>query len=118
MIFGNPLPPWALIAVVGTALAVAWMAYRRVPIAPSRRRVLSVLRLATLLWLVVCLMRPMIHASGFSARDAIVPIVIDSSRSMGLADADGARRIDRARTLVERDLLPSLSLRFHTEVLR
>src|SRR5207248_8834503 len=37
---------------------------------------------------------------------------------MGLADADGARRIDRARTLVERDLLPSLSPRFHTEVLR
>ena len=37
---------------------------------------------------------------------------------MGLADAGGARRIDRARALVDRDLLPALSPRFHTEVLR
>src|SRR5258705_289970 len=83
-----------------------------------RRGQLSALRLVTLLWLVVCLMRPMIHASVFSARDAIVPILVDASRSMGLADADGARRIDRARAMVERALLPSLSPRFHTEVLR
>lgn len=118
MTFGNPLPPWALMAVLGAALVVAWLAYRHVPIAASRRRALSALRLVTLLWLVTCLMRPMIHASGFSARDAIVPILVDSSRSMGLADADGARRIDRARVLMDRDLLPALSPRFHTEVLR
>ena len=104
MTFGNPLPPWALTAVLGAALGVAWLAYRRVPIAAARRRALSALRLVTLLWLVVCLMRPMIHASGFSARDAIVPILVDSSRSMGLADADGARRIDRAREAAERAL--------------
>jgi uncharacterized membrane protein len=116
--FGNPLPPWAVTAVVGAALVVAWMAYRHVPIAVPRRRVLSALRLATLLWLVVCLMRPMITASAISPRDAIVPILVDTSRSMGLADADGGRRIDRARALLERDLLPSLSPRFHTEVLR
>src|SRR5688500_10081350 len=118
MTFGNPLPVWAVTAVVGAALVVAWMAYRHVPIAAPRRYILSALRLATLLWLIVCLMRPMIDASAFSARDAIVPILVDTSRSMGLADADGGRRIDRARALLERDLLPSLSPRFHTEVLR
>src|SRR5438132_543882 len=63
-------------------------------------------------------MRPMIHASGFSARDAIVPILVDTSRSMGLADANGGRRIDRARVLMDREILPALSTRFHTEVLR
>src|SRR5260370_24625307 len=48
----------------------------------------------------------------------MVPLLVDASRSMGLADADGGRRIDGARALVERDLLPALSPRFHTEVLR
>jgi uncharacterized membrane protein len=105
-------------AVVAAAIVVAWLAYRRVPIAAPRRYVLSTLRLGTLLWLAVCLMRPMIDATDISPRDAVVPILVDSSRSMGLADADGGRRIDRARALVERDLLPALSQRFHTEVLR
>ena len=118
MSFANPLPPWALAAVVATALVVAWLAYREVPIAAPRRRLLSVLRLATLLWLVLCLMRPMMSASGLSPRDAVVPILVDASRSMALADADGARRIDRARALVESDLLPALAPRFHAEVLR
>src|SRR6188474_2071590 len=105
-------------AIVTAALVVAWLAYRRVPIAAPRRHILSALRLLTLLWLAVCLMRPMIAATDLSPRDAVVPILVDSSRSMGLVDADGARRIDRARALVERDLLPALSQRFHTEVLR
>ena len=118
MTFGNPLPPWALVAVAAAALVVAWLAYRHVPITAGRRRTLSVLRLATLLWLLVCLMRPMVRATGVSSRDAVVPILVDASRSMGLADADRSRRIDRARALVERDLLPSLAPRFHTEVLR
>ncbi|HEX9365643.1 MAG TPA: glutamine amidotransferase, partial [Vicinamibacterales bacterium] len=118
MTFGNPLPAWGLLAVVLAAMLVAWLAYRSVPIVTPRRRALSALRLATLLWLVVCLMRPMVHATDATARDAIVPILVDTSRSMGLADADGGRRIDRARSLVERDLLPSLSPRFHAEVLR
>lgn len=118
MTFANPLPLWALVAVVWAAILVAWLAYRHVPIAVPRRRALSALRVATLLWIVVCLMRPVGRVADAGARDAVVPILVDSSRSMGLADADGARRIDRARTLVERDLLPSLSPRFHTEVLR
>jgi uncharacterized membrane protein len=118
MTFGNPLPPWALVAAAAAALLVAWLAYRSVPISAGRRRALSALRFATLVWLVVCLMRPMVRATDLSARDAIVPILVDTSRSMGLADADGARRIDRARALVERDLLPALSPRFHAEVLR
>jgi uncharacterized membrane protein len=118
MSFANPLPPWALVAVLAAALVVAWLAYRRVPIAKPRRQILSALRCATLLWIVLCLMRPVARATDASRRDAVVPILVDTSRSMGLSDADGARRIDRARALVERDLLPSLSSRFHVEVLR
>jgi uncharacterized membrane protein len=117
MTFGNPLPPWAIVAVAAAAILVAWLAYRGVPIAAARRRLLAALRLATLVWLVFCLMRPMVRGTD-AASDAIVPILVDTSRSMGLADADGARRIDRARALVEHDLLPAMSPRFHAEVLR
>jgi uncharacterized membrane protein len=117
MTFGNLLPAWALAAAAVAAILVAWLAYRDLPIAAPRRRLLSALRLATLAWLVFCLMRPMVRGHD-TATDAIVPILVDTSRSMALADADGERRIDRARALVERDLLPAISPRFHAEVLR
>lgn len=116
MTFANPLPAWALVAVVAAAAVVAWFAYRRVPIAPARRGALSVLRFLTLLWIAVCLMRPTVAST--AAHDAVVAILVDGSRSMGLADLDGARRIDRARDLVATGLVPALSPRFRTEILR
>jgi uncharacterized membrane protein len=118
MIFANPLPAWGLAAVVAAAIVVAWLAYRRAPIAPARRRALAALRLATLLWIVVCLMRPMVRSTDASADDGIVALLVDGSRSMGLADANGARRIDRARDMLSADLLPALAPRFQTDVLQ
>ena len=118
MTFANPLPPWAFAAVAAATLGVAWLAYRGVPIAPARRRALSALRFTTLIWIVVCLMRPLGGPAANGPRDAVVPILVDSSRSMGLADAGGERRIDRARAAIDRDLLPALSSRFHPEILR
>jgi uncharacterized membrane protein len=78
---------------------------------------LSALRFITLLALVLLLMRPVASSGPDDAADAVVPILVDTSRSMGIEDADGARRIDRARELLEGELLPALSTRFHTEVL-
>ena len=117
MTFANPLPGWAVPIVISAAALVAWLAYRRVPVSARRRHALSALRLITLLWLIVCLMRPVTRASE-DTRDAIVPILVDASRSMGLADAGGRRRIDVARRLVEQQLLPSIVPRFHAELLR
>jgi uncharacterized membrane protein len=117
MTFANPLPGWVLLLVFAAAALVAWLAYRRVALSPPRRHVLSTLRVITLLWLIFCLMRPVTRASE-DTRDAIVPILVDASRSMGLADANGQRRIDVARSLVERQLLPAIAPRFHAELLR
>ncbi len=118
MTFANPLPPLAIGVILAAALLVAWLAYRGVPIAPRRRYALSALRFTTLVWIVLCLMRPIGRPSPGAAHDVVVPILVDASRSMGLADADGERRIDRARTAVERELLPAIAARFRPDLLR
>ena len=108
MAFANPLPWWAVALVAATAALIAWNAYRRVSIPTAGRAVLSSLRFVTLVWLVICLMRPMARPRASDMRDAVVPVLVDASRSMSLEDADGARRIDRARDMVDRDLMPAL----------
>ncbi|HET7697407.1 MAG TPA: glutamine amidotransferase [Vicinamibacterales bacterium] len=118
MTFANPLPVWAIAGLAAAAAAVAWFAYRDVPIAPARRAALSALRFVTLMWIAVCLMRPMVRSADGNPHDALVAVMVDGSRSMGLADVDGARRIDRARQLVSGELLPALSSRFRAELLR
>jgi uncharacterized membrane protein len=115
--FANPLPPWALALVLGGALAVAWLAYRHAPIPRGARFGLIALRCLTLLAIVLFLMRPVARTSDEDARDAVVPILVDTSRSMGIQDADGQRRIDRARGIVSGELLPELGRRFSVEVL-
>ena len=117
MTFANPLPWWALLLVVASAVLVAWQSYRRFETLPARRYALSVLRFVTLAAIVLILMRPVERSTDVDARDAVVPILVDTSRSMGIEDAEGETRIARARALVSRDLLPALEGRFQTELL-
>src|SRR5688572_1591972 len=100
MTFANPLPWWAVIAVMTAAGGVAWLAYRRTRLNVWSRATLSTLRFITLMLLVVLLMRPIARRSPDAAADAVVPILVDTSRSMSIEDADGARRIDQARQVV------------------
>lgn len=120
MTFANPLPWWILLPAVAGAIVVAWLAYRGFGRRPPQRHALSALRLLTLLLLIVFLMRPVARTTDDEARDAVVPILVDTSRSMAIEDAGptpGLARIDRARSLVADRLLPALAPRFHVEVL-
>lgn len=117
MTFANPLPWWALLIVTLAAAVVAWQGYRRFGATPVRRRTLTAIRFVTLLVIVVVLMRPVARRTDIDARDAVVPILVDTSRSMGIEDVDGKARILRARQLVSEDLLPALGGRFQTEIL-
>jgi uncharacterized membrane protein len=117
MSFANPLPLWAALLVVAAAAALAWHTYRRFSAWPRRRYALSALRFITLLSLVIVLMRPVARSSEADSTDVVVPILVDVSRSMGIEDADGARRIDRAREFLTSKLLPALEGRFQVEVL-
>ncbi|HSC29420.1 MAG TPA: hypothetical protein VLD67_19235 [Vicinamibacterales bacterium] len=117
MSFANPLPWWAFTLVGAALVFVAWRVYRRVDVPPLRRYGLVTLRSVTLIFIVVILMRPVARSTQADAGDAIVPILVDTSRSMGIEDADRARRIDRAREIVAGRLLPALGPRFQVELL-
>jgi uncharacterized membrane protein len=115
--FANPLPWWAILIVVAAAVLLSWLAYRTARITPPRRVILATLRCFTMLLLVVLLMRPVARSGDPDATGAVVPVLVDVSRSMSIEDAGGSRRIDRAREIVATALLPSLSGQFQPEVL-
>ena len=75
------------------------------------------LRFVTLLALVAFLLRPVARGVDADARDAVVAVLVDTSRSMSIEDADGKARIERARRIVGERLLPALGSQFHVEVL-
>ena len=50
------------------------------------------------------------------ARDSIVPVLVDVSRSMRLRDADGETRLARATAMLRTQLLPALARDFKTEL--
>jgi uncharacterized membrane protein len=86
-----------------------------VQVTRAERAVLTTLRAVTLVLIVFFLLRPVTFVQAAGARNSIVAILVDVSRSMRLAD-DGPPRIDRARTLVQ-DLQATIGSDFRTELL-
>jgi uncharacterized membrane protein len=114
------LPPWWLTIVAAIALAAAvFLAYRRplAPLSPLRRGVLAALRAGSLIALLLLLFRPVVSLPPLGDRDQLLPILIDVSRSMRVADADGQARIARAAAVLESELLPVLSRQYRAELL-
>ncbi len=109
-----PLPWWLAIVLAAAVAAVAFLEYRRplAPLSPARRAILVAFRVIVLGALVLFLFRPIAVLPPSASRDAIVPILVDVSRSMRLADADGQARLARAVALLRGDLLPALSKQF------
>ncbi|PYR76165.1 MAG: hypothetical protein DMF86_13120 [Acidobacteria bacterium] len=118
MSFATPLPVWATLVAVAAAAWLAWHAYRGAALPRHARAVLSTLRVVTLLVLLVCLMRPVARSTDADARDAVVAILVDGSRSMSIADVNGERRIDRARAILRDEVMPRVRATFHADVLR
>src|SRR5437868_12752439 len=118
MHFAYPLPWWLAAALAAAIAALVYFEYRR-PLSPlmrAQRGLLVALRAAALAALVLFLFRPIAILPPASTRDAIVPVLVDVSRSMRLADADGQGRLARAAALLRNDLLPALSKQFVTEL--
>jgi uncharacterized membrane protein len=104
--------------LAGAIAAAALSEYRRPlrPLTRLQRGLLVALRALVLASLVLFLFRPIIVLPPSGSRDAVVPILIDVSRSMRLGDADGQSRLSRTAALVKNDLLPKLSSHFAVEI--
>jgi uncharacterized membrane protein len=118
MHFAYPFPWWLAILLAAAIGAIAYGEYHRPlsPLSSRQRSVLVGLRVLALVVLVLCLFRPIAILPPTGTRDAIVPILVDSSRSMRLADADGQTRLARAIALLKNELGPALSSHFATEL--
>ena len=118
MHFASPLPWWLAALAAAAVTGLALFSYRRpiVRLSPTRRSLLVGLRALSLAAVVVLLCRPVILVPPAGARDVVVPILVDVSRSMRVADADGQTRIARAADLLQRELLLKLAPPFKPEV--
>ena len=88
----------AWLLLTGALGVIAWRAYANAAVPRPQRDILVALRFVTLAALMIFLMRP-VRVSDDGLRNVVVPILVDVSRSMSIEDADGLRRIDRARDL-------------------
>jgi hypothetical protein len=103
---------------VAAIAGLVYLEYRR-PLSPLtgiQRGVLVGVRALVLVALVTFLFRPIAILPPASSRDAIVPVLVDVSRSMRLGDADGQTRLARATTLLKGELGTALSSHFTTEI--
>ena len=118
MHFAYPFPWWLAVILAAAVGAVVYAEYRR-PLSPLtgvQRGVLVSLRLLALAALVLFLFRPILILPPVGSRDAIVPVLVDVSRSMRLADAEGQTRAARASMLLKNELGLALSSHVTTEI--
>jgi uncharacterized membrane protein len=78
--------------------------------------VLIALRVAAILSLLIILTGPTTFVPPASSDRPVVPILVDVSRSMRIADADGMTRLARAKAIAQFDLAPALSKKYETDV--
>src|SRR5579864_7763665 len=114
MHFAYP-PPWWVALLLAAAIAAAVFAEYRRPLAPLtriQRGLLAALRALTLAALAAFLFRPIAMLPPAASRGAAVPVLVDSSRSMRIADADGQPRAAAAAKLLKERLMPALTTQF------
>ncbi len=119
MHFATPLPWWLATPAIAGLIALAYLSYRRpvVPLSSRQRVALIALRALTLLCLLAVLCRPVLSIAPLSTGDVVVPVLIDVSRSMRIADAGGASRLSRA-VEIARQAAAALSPTASVELLR
>jgi len=118
MQFASPLPWWlvVLVAVAGAVLLYASNRRPPVPLSVGQRTTLMALRGLVLAAIVIFLSRPTVLVPPADAAGVVVPILVDVSRSMRIADVDGRARLDHAVDLLTNTLLPRLPPGFTPEV--
>ena len=106
-------------AACAAAIAgVAFLSYRRAraSLTVFQRGTLMALRALALGAVVLFLCRPIVLEPPASDRAAVVPVLIDVSRSMRIADAGGRARIADAVRVLQATLWPAIARRFTPEL--
>jgi hypothetical protein len=116
--FAYPVAWWAVLMGAAVALGLAVLACWRARALLTRTRVAALVTLRTLTLIAVCamLLRP-VHVVREPQVAGTVPILVDASASMSIADEGGKSRFEAALDAVRRDILPSLAPTFVPEVL-
>ncbi len=70
---------------------------------------LAGLRAAALVFLFLLLCRPVVLLPPLNGGDLVVPVLVDTSRSMRIEDVDGQSRLSTAATLLTSRILPALA---------
>jgi uncharacterized membrane protein len=104
------------LALAGAAL----FSYRRplVPLSTLQQSVLGALRGVALAAVFLFACRPIILRPPAVTGDVVIPVVVDGSRSMRIADVEGRPRIAAAQQVLESRLIPALSRLGHVELFR
>lgn len=101
----RPVSPFVWVLVIALAALVAWVSYRHIAIAPSRRRVLCTLRAGTIVFLVALLLGPLLEVPRESIEPDAVIVLADRSRSMEVADVIDAVGASQTRDAALRGLV-------------
>jgi uncharacterized membrane protein len=114
--FSPPAGASLAAAIVIAGLAVAFVSYRVLGdrVRWRERAVLAALRLSALALLLFCIFRPVLVVKAAVSQQNVLGILIDDSRSMQIADANGTRGQFAKQTFGNPDspLMRSLSERF------
>jgi len=119
-VLAGPWPWWVLVALVLTAaVGLYWNARRRWTLMSNlRAAAIWGLQTALIALLLLLLWRPAISVATLRPQQNIVAVLLDSSRSMAIADEDGHSRFDAASRLLKDGLIDSLGRRFQMRLYR
>ena len=117
-------PPWLLpVFIVAAAAALALLVRWRLRDSEAKLRRMQVLAIwasqsAFLALLLLLLWRPALIVSELGSNQNIIAVVVDGSRSMGIADSNGKSRESAAIAVLDGGVLAGLRQRFQTRIYR
>ena len=96
-------PGWITLFAMAAAIALAIVLYRRVPGLTRRQRgVLTALRACAYVAILFMLAAPVLKIEGEGRPTGPLPVVVDRTESMGIADKPGgSSRLDNARVVLQ-----------------
>ncbi len=109
----SPWPLWVLLVLlIAAGAGLYWnMQQRQVALSRVRSTVIWLLQTALIAVVLFMLWHPAISVARLRPQQNVVAVLVDHSRSMGIAD-DGKPRLQAAEDLLNGELLPELSKKF------